>query len=40
MRFVENHVTGDSPEVMTAIYDEQINPLVVQRSLPDEITHY
>ncbi|RTE66754.1 DUF1826 domain-containing protein [Amphritea opalescens] len=35
-----NAVIGDSPETMTAIYEEQINLVVVQRSLPDEIAHY
>jgi hypothetical protein len=35
-----NHVTGDTPEAMTAIYQEQINIVVIQRSLPDEIARY
>lgn len=35
-----NHVTGDSPETMTAIYQEQINLVIVQRSLPDVIANY
>ncbi|MGY8871667.1 MAG: DUF1826 domain-containing protein [Pseudomonadales bacterium] len=36
----DNHITGDYPEVMTAIYEEQINLVVLQRSLPDEVTNY
>ncbi|WP_293268459.1 DUF1826 domain-containing protein [Neptunomonas sp.] len=36
----DNHKTGDSPEVMTTIYEEQINLVVLQRSLPDEVTSY
>ncbi|MDO6563769.1 DUF1826 domain-containing protein [Amphritea sp. 1_MG-2023] len=37
---VDNHAMGDSPEVMTAIYQEQINLVVMQRSLPTDITGY
>lgn len=36
----DNHVTGDSPEVMTAIYEEQINLVILQRSLPGAVTNY
>lgn len=35
-----NYVTGDSPEAMTSIYEEQVNLVIVQRSLPDEIALY
>lgn len=36
----DNHIIGDSPEVMTTIYEEQINLVILQRSLPDEVTNY
>ncbi|MCP4598489.1 DUF1826 domain-containing protein [Neptuniibacter sp.] len=35
-----NHVTGHSPEVLTAIYQEQINLVVMQRSLSAEVRRY
>ncbi|WP_019620245.1 DUF1826 domain-containing protein [Amphritea japonica] len=35
-----NHVTGDSAEVMTAIYEEQINLVILQRPLSDDVEDY
>lgn len=36
----DNHITGNSPEVLTTIYEEKINLVIFQRSLPDEVTNY
>ncbi len=35
-----NYVTGHSPEVLTSIYIEQINLVVMQRSLSAEVRRY
>lgn len=36
----DNSAVGDSPEVLTRIYEQQINIAVLKRTLNHEVTHY